>query len=186
MLDQINTILFWIFSFVLFLQAYILIFNRGIPNIRTAPAVRKNIIRLLKNHYAECRHKEIYKIYDLGAGHGDLSRKIAEKFPQADVTGIEISALAAKRAEQKSRHQDNLSIIKTDFMTTDLSKANAIVLFLIDTMMPPLRKKLRKELRPGTLIISNKFPLGGGWKPKQKIDVKTLYINQKTLYVYEA
>lgn len=179
MLETINAVLFWILLFVLGWQAYILIFNRGIPNIRTAPALRRVMIEQLKKSGSK-------RIYDLGSGGGDLSRAIAAALPKAKVTGLEISAGAVRRAQGRSKHLPNLEYIQGDFMQADLSKADALVMFLIDTMMPPLREKLRRELKPGTLIISNKFPLGGDWVPVETMAVGTWYLNQKMLYLYRA
>lgn len=177
--EIINGVLFWLCGFVLCWQAYILIFNRGIPNIRTAPAIRKEMIRLLQEAGAR-------RVYDLGSGNGALSRALAASLPEAHVTGLEISKAACRDAGRKAQAKDltNLDYIQGDFMTADLSDADGIVMFLIDTMMPPLREKLRKELKPGALVISNKFPLGGDWKPVQEIAVKTWYLNQKMIYVY--
>ncbi|MCD8498160.1 MAG: class I SAM-dependent methyltransferase [Alphaproteobacteria bacterium] len=130
-MSAINDILFWVCGFVLCWQAYILIFNRGIPNIRTAPAVRDEMIRLLRGAGAK-------RIYDLGAGVGDLSRAIAKTLPEARVTGIEISKSACRKAETRARRAgfDNLDYKQADFMKTDLSDADGVVMFLLDTMMP--------------------------------------------------
>ncbi|HRQ61408.1 MAG TPA: class I SAM-dependent methyltransferase [Alphaproteobacteria bacterium] len=178
-METINAILFWVLLFVLGWQAYILIFNRGIPNIRTAPALRRAMIDKLKEAGAK-------RIYDLGSGGGDLSRTIAAALPDAKVTGLEISAGAVRRAQGRGKHLPNLEYIQGDFMKADLSQADALVMFLIDTMMPPLREKLRKELKPGTIVISNKFPLGGDWVPAEELSIKTLYLNQKMIYLYRA
>lgn len=178
-METLNDILFWVLLFVLSWQAYILIFNRGIPNIRTAPALRRVMIEKLKEAGAR-------RIYDLGAGGGDLSRAIATAMPEAKVSGLEISAGAVRRARGRGKHLPNLDYVQGDFMKADLSGADAVVMFLIDTMMPPLREKLRKELKPGTVVISNKFPLGGDWTAAEEIAVRTWYINQKMLYLYRA
>lgn len=180
-MDTINGILFWVCGFVLCWQAYILIFNRGIPNIRTAPAIRNEMIRIL-------RAAGVRRVYDLGAGTGDLSRALAAALPETRVTGIEISAAACRKARARGERAglSNLSYMQADFMKTDLSDADAVVMFLIDTMMPPLREKLRRELKPGAIVISNKFPLGGDWAPEEEIAVKTRYLNQKMLYLYRA
>lgn len=180
-MDTVNDILFWVCGFVLCWQTYILLFNRGIPNIRTAPAIRREMIRILKE--ANTR-----RVYDLGSGGGALSRAIAKALPEARVSGLEISGAACRGAGRKAQHQglSNLDYVQTDFLKYDLSQADAIVMFLIDTMMPPLREKLRQELKPGTIILSNKFPLGGDWVPEEAIVVKTWYLNQKMLYLYRA
>jgi len=86
MLDIINDALFWILLFVLIWQAYILIFNGGIPNITTAPAIRKAMIQKLKTKQEQQDTPLI--IYDLGCANGVFVRKIAQAIPlTAQVVG---------------------------------------------------------------------------------------------------
>ena len=49
--DTVNSILAPLLLFMLIWQAYILIFNKGVPNIRTAPAIRRKIIEILQKEY---------------------------------------------------------------------------------------------------------------------------------------
>ena len=85
-----NHFLFWFAIFTLVWNVYFVVFNRGIPNIRTAPAIRKKIIRMLKEDRAK-RGGGNYVIYDIGSGNGLFTREIARAMPDAKVIGIEIS-----------------------------------------------------------------------------------------------
>jgi SAM-dependent methyltransferase len=178
---------FWFLAFMLVWQAYNLIFNRGVPNIRTAPAIRKKFIELLK---ADCaaRGKKPYTIIDLGSGNGLLTREIAQAMPDARVIGIEISApQAAWATAMKDKEKlGNLTYEKADFLARDLSEADAVVFYLVATLMDGIGKKLHADLKPGTLVISNRFRLGDGWQPEQTVTVKTLYPHQKRVNVYRA
>ena len=51
-------------------------------------------------------------------------------------------------------------------------------------MMKTIGEKLNRELKPGTIVTSNRFKLLDGWEPETSIDVKTLYPHQKTFHVY--
>lgn len=176
---------FWFLLLMLAWQAYNLIFNRGVPNIRTAPAVRRKIIEILKQDYA-ARGKKPYTIFDLGSGNGLFTREIAAALPEARVIGIEISAPQyAWSVKQKDKYKiSNLAYEKADFLVRDLSEADAVVFYLVSTLMESLGKKLHQDLKPGALVTSNRFRLGDGWVPAEIIDVKTLYPHQKKVNVY--
>ena len=168
---------------------YILLFNRGVPNIPTAPKIRAKAVDLLKTHMEERTDKSApFQIVDLGSGDGKISWEIAKALPSAQVTGFEISRLALwkSRLRAKLTDMENLEYKRADFFEEDLSEVDAIYMFMRPPFMKVLSPKLKKELKKGTLIVSNKFPLYEDWKPREVFEIKSLYLHQKTLYVYEA
>jgi len=184
-LAVINPILFWFLIFMLVWQAYNLIFNRGVPNIRTAPAIRKKIIEILKEDCA-ARGKTSYTIIDLGSGNGLFTRQIAASMPHARVIGLEISQQSVwwSMMHKRWRKLGNLEYKRADFFAYDLSEADAVVMYLVSTLMESLGKKLHQDLKPGTLVSSNRFRLGDGWEPDEMIKTKTLYFHQGKTYIY--
>ncbi len=188
LLDAINTfnnILFWLLLYVLLWNGYILLFNRGVPNIRTAPAIRKKIISLLKDD-AQKSGKTPYTIVDLGAGNGKFTRQIARALPQARVVGVETDNIAFRWAAffKKLSGLNNLEYQKMDFYDFDLSIADAVVLYLTIYDMGRIGEKLNRDLKKGTLVTSNRFQLGDGRTQVESGDVRTLYPHQKTLHIY--
>jgi precorrin-6B methylase 2 len=185
-LDTFNTILFWIFLFVLIWQAYILLFNKGVPNIRTAPAIRRKIIELLKADYEAKGAPDSYTIIDLGSGNGLFTRQIARALPGAKVIGIETAKAAFNWAEKMRVRAglDNLEYRNEDFFACDLRDVDAVIMYLTIYEMGRVGEKLMDQLKPGALVTSNRFPLGGGWTPEQSLKVFTLYPHQRTLNVY--
>jgi len=181
----VNKILFWALIFMLFLELYNILFHLGTPNIRTAPAIRKRMIEILKEDF-EAKKDKPYTIVDLGSGNGALTREIAKTFPQAKVVGVEIAKTSVLWSNWLKRKLglNNLSYEKMNVFSYDLSKADAIVMYLLPSMLDSLGKKMHKELKPGTLIISNKFRLGDGWEPENSESVKTLYFHQRDLHIY--
>lgn len=178
-------VLFVVALALLLWNVNIVALNRGVPNIRTAPAIRKKIIALLREHEAaRADRTQPYVIYDIGSGNGLFSRQIAREMPQAKVVGIEISGPAYAWSVMMKRRLkiDNLHYKNADIFKSDISDANAVVLFFYQ--LDKLGKKLHEELKPGTLITSNKFRLGDGWTPAQSLKVWTLYPFQKRLFVY--
>lgn len=186
MVDTINNILFWICLWVLLWNAYFLIFNRGIPNIRTAPAIRKSIITRLQKDVQQANKDTPFIIYDLGCGNGKFTREIASAIPNAHVIGIEISKPAYWHAcaLQKIFSLKNLSYRNSDFYKVDITDANAIVMFLCGTLMKNIREKLETDLKDNVHVYSNKFKVGGDWAELETVNVKTLYPHQKTYFTY--
>ncbi len=184
-MDSINDVLFWICLYVLLWNAYFLLFNQGIPNIKTSKAIRERIIRELKLEIQKSNNPD-FTIIDLGSGNGTFTRHIAREIPNAKVIGIEINKIAylLSRFIAKIQKINNLSYRNADLYKTNIGEADAIVMFLLGTFMKDIREKLEKDLKTGTLVFSNKFKINGDWKPVETIDVKTLAPNQKTFYKY--
>lgn len=184
-MELINEILHWVCLYVLLWYGYILLVNKGAPNITTAPAIRKKIIEILKQD-AENSGKTPYNIVDMGSGNGAFVRQIAQAIPQAEVTGIDVDPIAHFRAclSKKLGRIGNVHFKRMNFYDYDLSNTNAVVLFQLGSEMPDLRKKFAKELPAGAILTVNRFPLQGEWEPVEKIDVSTLAPNQKELYIY--
>lgn len=191
-LDILNEILFWILWYLLLWNAWILLFNKGVPNIKTAPAIRKKIIDIVSQRAAppgaslHTPTDRPYTIIELGAGNGIFSREIARAMPDARIVSFEISRLAYARCRLARRLTglNNIEYVRDDFFTHDLSVADAVIFYLTIYEMARLGEKLRAELKPGALVISNRFALKAGWEPERAIDVPTPHPHQKTFYVY--
>ncbi len=184
-LEIFNEIMFWVLWFLLLWNAYFLLFNRGVPNIKTSKTIRKKTIDIFKKHFQATNKKE-FTIIDLGSGYGHFSRQMALTMPQAHIIGIEVNKISYWRAVLTARLKGikNLSYINKDFHDVDLSVADAVYLFLLGTLMGKIRPKLEQDLKSGTLVCSNKFKIGGDWQPQEVIDISTIAPHQKTLYVY--
>ena len=184
MLEQINHILFWNGILWLLVYGYIVFFNKGIPNIETAPAVRKKLIDAIRADIT-ARGLPSYRVVDVGSGSGSLTRELAAALPHVQIIGIEINAYsvysATRRKEKQKLH--NLEYRKIDFMAYDFSEVDAIIMFLLPGALTMIGPKLQAETRPGTLITANKFQLPG-WTPTQIISVKSIYL-KGDLYLYQ-
>jgi SAM-dependent methyltransferase len=109
-------------------------------------------------------------VIDLGSGDGRTVIAAAKRGARA--LGIEYNpdlVEFAKRNAAKEGVSDRTHFIKADIFESDFSQASVITLFLL----PELNLKLRPQilnLRPGTRIVSNTFPMGE-WQPDQTADV---------------
>ena len=165
---------------------YEIITWQKIPNARTAPGMRRHMIKRLLADQATKSEQGSYTVVDLGSGNGDLSFYIARALPQVKVLGLEMSPLGHRRAQlrKKLRGPTNVDYAEADFLAYDLSGADAVVMFLSAKMMIRLRDKLQSELKPGALVLSNTFPLGGDWQPLEVLKFwNPIYIDE-ALFVY--
>jgi len=181
----VNKFLFWLLAALIGLEVYNLVFHRSVPNIRTAPAIRRKLIELIKEDRA-AHAGQPYTILDLGSGNGQVTRAMARAMPDAKVIGIEIAPQTVLWANIRKylAKLGNLSYVRASFLDYDFSKADMIFMYMVPHYLWPLSKKLRAEAKTGTLIICNKFPLPDGWVPEQTIAVKTRYFHQRDLHIY--
>lgn len=177
--------LFWLAVCLISIDAYFVFFHGGVPNIRTAPAIRRKVIELLRADMA-ARGNGSYTIIDLGSGNGLFTREIARALPQARVIGVEIAGQSVWWANQMKERAGltNLEYRRMDFNDVNFAEADAVYMFLIPSALGPLSRRLNEQAKPGTLIFSNKFRLFDGWQPIESLRVKTLYLHQKYLHIY--
>jgi methylase of polypeptide subunit release factors len=107
-------------------------------------------------------------VYDLGSGDGRIVILAAEKYG-ARAVGVEQdpALVQASRQSARERHVDDRVLFREgDFFTADISEATVVMLYLTPSLNRLLEPKLRAELRPGTRIVSNQFPIGD-WIPNE-------------------
>ena len=71
--------------------------------------------------------------------------------------------------------KNKVFIYNKSFWTVDLSSYDVVVVYGIDYIMERLEKKLLKELKPGTRVISNNFKFPN-WQYSKEEDKVFLYI----------
>jgi SAM-dependent methyltransferase len=101
-------------------------------------------------------------VYDLGSGDGRIVMLAAQKYGARGV-GIEIDPKLVSIARQVAKEgeaEDRVSFIHGDLFEADVSRATVVTIYLSPRVNAKLEPKLRKELRPGTRIVSHQFPLG--------------------------
>lgn len=102
------------------------------------------------------------KIAELGSGDGRICTALAKK--GAEVHGFEINPFLvwfSRRKIKKSGLQNKIKIYWKDFWKVNLHNYNKIVLFQFSTITNKLAKKFKKELTPGSIIISHYWKLPG-------------------------
>jgi trans-aconitate methyltransferase len=155
----------------------------GVAVFPTMPRVGRKIIEILKRD-AQSRTGKPYAILDLGSGSGQLAWKIARAMPQAHITGLELAYLPWLRSVVRRRlfGPSNLTYKRLDFWPYDTSSADAVVTYLPGRIMDRVGEKLRKELKPGTLVIANTFPLRADWVADETLSLRAPF--KTNVFVY--
>jgi len=117
-------------------------------------------------------------VYDLGSGDGRIPITAATKYGARGV-GIEIDPFYLRDAKDnlaKVGAGDRVRFLNEDLFQADIHDATVVTLFLLPKLNLQLIPKLRRELKPGTRIVSHKFDMGDDWPPEQSQDVNGLMI----------
>lgn len=111
-------------------------------------------------------------VFDLGSGDGRIPITAAKEFGARGV-GIDIDPVLVDRATSHARAAGVAH--KVDFRVgnmydADLTGATVVTLFLHPEPNLKLRPKLRRELPPGSRVVSYMWHMGD-WKPDDAVKV---------------
>lgn len=133
-------------------------------------------------------------VIDLGSGDGRLVITAVSKYKAKSGVGIDIDpalVILANENAAKAGVSDRVRFVEGDLYKADIGDATLVTLYLLPTMLGDVEKKLTKELKPGTRVISHDYPLPS-WKP---VDVVAFELPEKVaisgtprtvLYLYRA
>ncbi len=111
-------------------------------------------------------------VFDLGSGDGRIVNTAAARFGVRGV-GLELDRdlnRVATRAARKAGLSGLVQFRAEDIFTADLSTATVVTLYLSPATNLRLREKLRRELKPGTRVVSHRFDMGD-WQPDREVVV---------------
>ncbi len=117
-------------------------------------------------------------VFDLGSGDGRIPIAAAQRYGAVGV-GVEIDAKLNREAAGKAKQAGvagRVRFVTQDLFEADISQATVVTLFLLPRINQELIPKLKRELRPGTRIVSHQFDMGAQWPPEQAQDVNGLMI----------
>ena len=132
----------------------------GAPYVPTPTAIVDRMLTLAKvgpNDY----------LIDLGSGDGRLVITAVAKYKARGGMGIDIDRDLVKLATdnaQKAGVAGHVNFVAGDLFAADVEKATVVTLYLLPSMMSDVEAKLRKELKPGTRVVSHDYALPS-WKP---------------------
>lgn len=151
--------------------------NPLVPFVPTRNEVLPAVFKLLNLNEGDI-------FYDLGCGDGRVVVEAAKRFPVKKAVCIELRRELAEEARRRARREgvDNVvHVVEADFFKVNLSEATAIYMYLLTSVNEALKPKLKRELKPGTRIVTLDFPIPG-WEPVKTMQTEGAW--QKTLYLY--
>ncbi len=123
----------------------------GAPTVPTRKKERKAILDLAQ---LEDGGK---KFCDLGSGTGKLLFELAERYPNANLAGVELFILPfaysrAKKYAARKKYR-NVSLVCRDMFKFNISQMDVVFTFQIPGCYEKLRRKFAAELRDDALLI---------------------------------
>lgn len=99
------------------------------------------------------------RFLDVGSGLAGPVAALARRHPDGDFTGIESAPVLFALGWLRLRFGGpaNARVRYGDFWAEDLAPYDVVYAFLSPVPMPALLDKARREMRPGSLLISNTF-----------------------------
>ena len=135
------------------------------PYITTPEAVVKAMLDL-----AGVGPKDV--VFDLGCGDGRIVITAARDRGARGV-GVEIDYDLVDRARVAARQAgvaDRVRIVRGDLFELDLREATVVMLYLGEDLNTRLWPKLRRDLKPGTRVVSHRFIIRGV-PPERTVEV---------------
>jgi SAM-dependent methyltransferase len=118
-------------------------------------------------------------VYDLGCGDGRIPIA-ASQLCGARGVGIDIDPQRIEESLRNARDEgvlDRVTFRNEDFFEANISDATVVTLFLWPEVNLELRTKLRRELKPGTRVVSYCWEVAD-WVPEQEtaVDGRPIYL----------
>lgn len=132
-------------------------FVSGAPFVPSKKGATNAMIRLAKI-------KAGTRVYDLGSGDGRLLLLSAKQ--GAIATGFEINpylVLLTRLRAYFGQYRGSVRVFWTSLWKAPVSDADVVFVYLLPWRMEELAAKLIREVKPGTLIVSNSF-IFPNWK----------------------
>ncbi len=148
-------------GFVIFLFYMCVAFLTGAPFVPSRNPAAASMIRM-----ADIKKGE--RVLDLGSGNGKLL--LLAKKRGAVATGYEINPMLVLWSNIRGAHT-----VWKNFWKADVSQADVIFVYLLPSHMTRLAQKLKRELAPGTRIVSNSF-IFPGWKILRQDAANHIYV----------
>jgi len=114
-------------------------------------------------------------IMDVGSGDGRVLFAAAKH--RAFVVGIELNPYLVSYTRIRAflgQYRSTVRVLWGDLWKTNLSQADVVFVYLIPWKMDTLAAKLKKELKPGSLVVSNSF-IFPQWKVLRKDSTHHVY-----------
>jgi len=101
------------------------------------------------------------RVVDLGCGLGGPLARLAHARPDLELHGIESALLPWLVSKLRGLRHRGFTVTRGDFWRADLRGFDLVYAFLSPLVMERLWDKARREMRPGTVLVSYRFTVPG-------------------------
>jgi SAM-dependent methyltransferase len=111
-------------------------------------------------------------VYDLGCGEGEILIAAAKRGARG--VGVDLDPERIRNARTnaaKAGVADRITFIQQDLFKTDIKPATVVTLYLLPELNDRLQPTLKKDLRPGTPVVSHDFSMSD-WQPEETREVQ--------------
>lgn len=150
-------------------------FKTQVPLYLSSKQVNPALITLLPDNRQ-------FSFVDLGSGCGGLLTNLSSTQKNGSFYGIESAPIPFLISKLRSFFNSSCHIRWGDFWEQDFSQYDVVYAYLSPVPMTSLWQKAKKEMRPGSLFISNTFTISG-IKPDKSIKLNDF--SNSTLYVWK-
>ena len=165
-------------SFI-FLLYYVLIYIRTKVPITITPK------KYYKELFDNFEIKPGLVIYELGSGRGDFLFAV-EKFKPKKIIGFELSFLHVLYSKIRAKlKKSKAKVFYKDFFKVDFSDVDIVYLFLVKPVVAKVWQKIKKEAKPGTIVIVLADKINGE-KYFQKIPTRKNNVNTSYYRLYKV
>lgn len=159
----------WAVALVVILSILVGVIRTGISPMPSSRLAMKQVLQFVTP-------TQPGPLYELGAAWGSLVFPLARAFPERQIVAYELSTIPWLFLLLRVRvsRLSNIKVLRRNFFRDDLGEAAAVVCYLYPEGMVRLSTKLKSELAPGTVVVSNTFALPG-WMPVQQAQLNDMY-----------
>ena len=168
--------LWYLFLFICLMLVYGKTYKTRVPLYLSSQQVNK----VLKSRLPKRKH---FSFLDLGSGCGGLISRLAKAHKNGLFYGIEAAPIPFLISKLRNIFaSSSCKISWGDFWRQDFSQYGVVYAYFSPVPMETLWHKARKEMRPGSLLISNTFQIPGV-APDEIIELNDF--SNSTLYLWK-
>lgn len=154
-----------------FLAGFALLAVTSLGSIRTRVPLYLSSDRAVTEVAGRLPARSGIRFVDLGCGLGGMLAGLADERGDVELCGVEMAPL--NWLVSKLRLGRRASIRFGSLWQTDLSRYDVVYAYLSPAPMAELWQKVQREMRPGSLFISNSFAVPGA-EPDQTVELNDL------------
>ena len=165
--------------------------KRGAPYLPTFGNKMDIMFGIIRAHVKQHRTKNAkpLKFVDLGSGDGRVVFRASREGLFRESVGYEINPtlhiFACLRKMITPKYWSNTKFRMGDLWRTNLSRFDVVAVYGLSPIMDQLGCKLKEELRPGSIVISNVFSIPG-WRQSTVTSSQGTGLHGKGVFLYKV